>query len=193
MAVRLLFVPSRCPMRFFIARWASGVLLSSFATGVGHPARYATRGSGLPFEPYCSSSDLTPLSDFQSLAAHVGHPVRSVSDVRSTDARSRKRDRPEGIAHGFQVILYKVEPRLCVTACNLLTKEDSRAALANEVVPGRPKMPLVSKPSSFTCRAERLAGARACPDLAVVTPAGAPQGVAPDSDAGEEMALPIRS
>jgi hypothetical protein len=35
-AVRLLPVPSRSPIRSFIARCASGDLLSSFATGVGH-------------------------------------------------------------------------------------------------------------------------------------------------------------
>ena len=37
MAVRLVPVPSRSPMRLFIARCASTDLLSSFATGVGHP------------------------------------------------------------------------------------------------------------------------------------------------------------
>jgi hypothetical protein len=113
--------------------------------------------------------------------------------VRSADARSRKRDRPEGITHGFQVILYKVEPRFRVAACNLLTKEASRAALADEVVPGRPKMPLVSKPISFACRAERLARAGAGPYCALVRPAGAAQRVTPYADSGEEMALPIRS
>ena len=34
-AVRLEFVPSRSPIRFFIAKCASGVLLSSIAVGVG--------------------------------------------------------------------------------------------------------------------------------------------------------------
>jgi len=53
--------------------------------------------------------------------------------VRSTDARRRKRDRPEGITQGFQVILYKVEPRERVAICNLLTNKLSRAALFDEV------------------------------------------------------------
>lgn len=37
-AVRLAPVPSRSPIRFFMARCASGDLLSSCATGVGHGA-----------------------------------------------------------------------------------------------------------------------------------------------------------
>ena len=35
-AVRFAFVPSRSPIRFFIAKWASGDLSSSFAVAVGH-------------------------------------------------------------------------------------------------------------------------------------------------------------
>jgi len=79
--------------------------------------------------------------------------------VRSADARSRKRDRPDGVTQGFQVILNKVEPRFCVLARNLLSKEVCRAALFDEVEPVRPQMPLVSKPIAATCRAERLARA----------------------------------
>lgn len=89
----------------------------------------------------------------------VTHPVRAVPDVRRTDARRRKRDRPEGITQGFQVSVYKVEPALCVLACNLLTSDDSRTALVDEVVEVGPQMPLISKPSAFTCLAERLARA----------------------------------
>jgi hypothetical protein len=56
-------------------------------------------------------------------ASGVGHPVSSVSDMRRADARSRKRDRPEGVTHAFQVILYKVDPSICVLARNLLSKD----------------------------------------------------------------------
>jgi hypothetical protein len=59
--------------------------------------------------------------------------------------------------------LYKVEPSEAVTSCNLLTKNDWRLALDNEMEPRRPEVPLVSKPSAFTCRAERLARATARP------------------------------
>lgn len=68
----------------------------------------------------------------------VGHPVEPVTDVRSTDARRRKRDRPDPVSQAFQVILYKVDPRICVTACNLFSKDDWRAALLNEVEECRP-------------------------------------------------------
>lgn len=105
---------------------------------------------------------------FASDAFGVGHPVEAVSDVRSTDARRRKRDGPEGVAHGFQVSLYKVEPRLCVLARNLLSNDRCRATLLNEVVKGGPEMPLIVKPASFTCRAERLARTASCPDWAII-------------------------
>jgi hypothetical protein len=50
-------------------------------------------------------------------------------------------------------------------------------------------MPLVSKPISFTCRAERSAGARASPNRAAIGPSGTSQCKGPDTDSGEEMAL----
>lgn len=50
-------------------------------------------------------------------------------------------------------------------------------------------MPLVSKPSARTCRAERLARAATGPDGSVVGPAGESQGEGPAADPGEEVAL----
>jgi hypothetical protein len=85
--------------------------------------------------------------------------------------------------------LYKVEPRLCVLACNLLTNDDWRATLFDEPIPARPEVPLISKPAAFACRAERLARAGTGPDGPVVGPPGAPEGVGPDADTGEEVAL----
>ena len=114
----------------------------------------------------------------------VGHPVQPLSDVRGTDACSAEICRPDGVARCFQVSLYKVEPVEAVRACNLLTKDDARTALADEV-------PLVSKPSSFTCRAERLARTGCGPDRSAVRPAGPSQRVAPHTDAGEEVALGV--
>jgi hypothetical protein len=52
-------------------------------------------------------------------------------------------------------------------------------------------VPLVSKPASFACRAERLAWAGAGPDRLVVTDACGSERAAPDSDAGEEMDLGV--
>jgi hypothetical protein len=131
----------------------------------------------------------TPLS--ASAAVGVGHPVRPVADVRSTDARRRERNSPEGIAHGFQVNLYKVEPRVCVLARNLFSKELCRLALADEPMEVRPEVPLVIKPSSRACRAERLARTGTGPNRSIIWPAGATKGVGPNADAGEEMALGV--
>jgi hypothetical protein len=52
--------------------------------------------------------------------------------VRRTDARRRERDSPEGVTQGFQVSVYKVDPRLDSFTRNLLSKDDWRAALLDE-------------------------------------------------------------
>jgi hypothetical protein len=78
--------------------------------------------------------------------------------MRGTDARSRDTGCPEGVTDSFNVSLYKVEPAVANRLFNLLTKDDWRAALSDEVVEGWPKVPLVSKPELHACRAERLAG-----------------------------------
>jgi hypothetical protein len=129
----------------------------------------------------------TPLS--ASAAVGVGHPVQSVADVRRTDARRRKRDGPEGVTQGFQVSLYKVDPRPDSRACNLLSNDDWRRALLDE--PGKtwPQMPWVRKPSSSACRAERLARTGTGPNRSIIGPAGLTQGIGPNADSGEEMAL----
>jgi hypothetical protein len=57
------------------------------------------------------------------------------------------------------------------------------------MVPGWPQVPLVSKPSAFACRAERLAWARAGPNRSVIWPSGLSQGIGPDANSGEKVAL----
>ena len=109
--------------------------------------------------------------------------------MRGTDARRRERNRPDSVTQGFQVSLYKVDPRVCVFACNLLTKDDCRTALLDEVMEGWPQVPLVRKPSSRACRAERLTRAGTSPYGPVVAPSGRPEGMGPDANTGEEMAL----
>jgi hypothetical protein len=52
-------------------------------------------------------------------------------------------------------------------------------------------VPLVSKPLSLACRAERLAGAASGPDWFVVGPPGEPEGVGPAADPSEEVALGV--
>jgi hypothetical protein len=70
---------------------------------------------------------------FTLLAVGVGHPKQSLSDMRSAEARSAQIDRPAGVARCFQVSLYKVDPSKSVFTRNLLTKDDTRSTLADEV------------------------------------------------------------
>jgi len=121
--------------------------------GVGHPAS-ATQSFKSPlYLPGAFGSRLFPASlgalplyrsalasplFVASNANGVGHPVVPVSDVRRTDARRRKRDTPKGVTHAFHVSVYKVDPSICVLARNLLSKDDWRAALRDEVLPGGP-------------------------------------------------------
>ena len=156
--------------------------------GVGQPASIA---KSFRFDP-CRVSAIARFAcppPVLSLVCGVGHPVRAVSDVRGTDARRRERDSPEGITQGFQVSLYKVEPRVCVFARNLLSKHDCRTALADEVLEVWPEMPLVIHPSACACRAERLTGAASCPYISVIRHACATERERPNTDASKEMAL----
>jgi hypothetical protein len=87
--------------------------------------------------------------------------------------------------------VYKVDPSVCVLARNLLSKDFCRTALADEVIEGWPQVPLVSKPSAFACRAERLARTGTGPNRSIVRPAGASKRIRPDADSGKEMALGV--
>jgi hypothetical protein len=107
------------------------------------------------------------------------------------DARSAEIDRPDRVFRILQVNCHNVEPSKAVRACNLLPKHNWRAALFDETKKGRPKVSFVSGAAALARAAERLARAGACPDSLGVRDAGAPEGVAPDADAGEEVALNI--
>jgi hypothetical protein len=109
--------------------------------------------------------------------------------VRCPDARSAQIGRPDGVARSFQVSANKIEPGKPLLACNLLTKDDCRLALADEIEPDRPEVPLVGKPVVLAGGAERLAGTAAGPYGTVVS--SQLKGVGPTADAGEEVALPV--
>lgn len=181
------FWPSQLlPVRAISSKF---VCTFSFARGVAHPdiraasVSHATRPSSAFVGTFCSCPS------FQSRAAAVGHEPQPLSDVRCADARSRQTGRPEGVAESFQVSLNKVEPPEANRCFNLLAKDDCRVALLDEVAPDGPKVPLVSKPRSAACRAERLTRTGPCPDGPLVRPSGKSQGGAPAADAGEEVAL----
>lgn len=74
----------------------------------------------------------------ESVIVAVGHDPQPLSDVRSADARSADIERPCGVTLDFQVRENKVEPSEAVLACNLLAKDDARAALRDEPVPSGP-------------------------------------------------------
>ena len=123
----------------------------------------------------------------------VGHPVKPLPDVRASEARRAGIDRPDGVRLAFQVSVYSVEPSEAETACNLLANDNARAELCDEWEPDRPKIALIIERFSRPDIAEGLAGAASGPDFPVVRPARLPEGVAPDPDAGEEVALPVAS
>jgi hypothetical protein len=113
------------------------LFVASKACGVGQQHRYACLGNwSLRFLP--SRCATMPGESFQSRVVGVTRPVRSVSDVRRADARRRKRDTPEGVTHAFQVSVYKVDPRVDSLARNLLSKDDCRPTLRDEMLPGGP-------------------------------------------------------
>jgi hypothetical protein len=129
------------------------------------------------------------------LLVGVGQPLsnkpEALADVRGADARSAQICRPNGVARCFHVRLYSVEPSEAVLARNLFSKDDWRAALADEPMELGPEVALVGKSCSLSGGAEWLAGTGAGPDGPVVGPPGEPEGVGPDADPGEKMALGV--
>jgi hypothetical protein len=81
------------------------------------------------------------------------------------------------------------EPVDSSRAANLLAKYRDRAAVADETMPRRPEMALILDSLSFAGGAEGLAGTGTGPNRSAVWPSCKPEGVTPDSDAGEEVAL----
>jgi hypothetical protein len=73
----------------------------------------------------------------------------------------------------------------------LFSKDDWRAALADEAVELRPEVPVVVEALALSGCTERLAGAGAGPDRSIVGPSGETEGVGPDADACEEVALGV--
>jgi len=134
-----------------------------------------------------------PGVSFQSRAEAVTHPLcdeeQSLSDVRGADARSAEIDRPDGVTRCFLVSVYSVEPRKAIARRNLLSKDDWRAALADEPEPLGPEVPLVCGAAALAGDREGLTGTGAGPDGPVVRPPGESEGVGPGAEAGEGVEL----
>jgi hypothetical protein len=162
----------------------------SLVVVVTHPARSAKsfRSFDLAALKHFASHPL-----FQSRVCGVGQPLsnkpEALADVRGADARSAQICRPNGVARCFHVTLYSVEPSEAVLARNLFSKDDWRAALADEPMKLGPEVALIGKSGSFSGGAEGLTRAGASPDGAVVGPSCETEGVGPDADTSKEVAL----
>jgi hypothetical protein len=119
----------------------------------------------------------------------VGHEPEALSDVERPDARSAEIRRPDGVIRSFQISRNTVEPSESIRARNLFTKDDCRAALADEAEPRRPKMAGIGGAMAFPRSAERLTGTAAGPDGAVISPSGESERITPSANAGKEVAL----
>jgi hypothetical protein len=109
--------------------------------------------------------------------------------MRCPDTASSHTVRREGVTDSFHVVLNKVDPAVLNRCLNLLPKDNPRTTLSNEIKPARPQVPLVSKPSAFACRAERLARATPCPHWPIVRPSRKSERIAPSTDPREEVTL----
>ncbi len=179
--------------RLSIAGGVASSLSLSPRIGVGHDANRAASlivncclvPDGRVFAP--GTALILPPSPL--LLSGVGHPVEPLSDVRCPDARSAQITRPCGVARCFHVSLNKIPPDEGIRARNLLSNDDWRTALVDEVVPCGPQMPLVIKPSTFACRGERLARTAASPNSLIISPTSPTKRKRPDSDSSKEVAL----
>ncbi len=142
----------------------------------------------------------------RSATVGLGHEVQSFPDVRRAEIAGSQTMCPEGVALRFQVVLNKVEPHFSVSpaslACSpsarlpddlggrdLLPEDDEGTALADEGEPGWPEVTFVGGPSPPSRVGIGLAGAGAGPAPEVVGDSREAEGVGPDPDSGEPMAL----
>jgi hypothetical protein len=130
--------------------------MASALLGVGHSASLTAPTSvriGLLWSPRLYWYAFPPDA---FVTVGVGHEVDPLSDVRRADARSAQIGGPNGISQRFQVSTNSGEPRPAVSARNLLSKEDCRAALLDETAEDGPEVALVGCPSSTAGAAEWL-------------------------------------
>jgi len=139
-------------MRRFIAMCAAGVLLSSFATGVGQsPARAIPWSVGISL--ILSPLLLVPPPLLTSVG--VGKNPETVPSMPGTHTRSRKSNRPRLVTAGFQVIKHLVECH-CDEARNIFTKDESRSELVNNPQHFRPEVTVICRAFSLPGNGKRL-------------------------------------
>jgi hypothetical protein len=151
MTCRLVGVKRGPPfIRAFIAMCASGDLLSSIATGVGHNplAIPSSVGRTLPPDLWHHPA---------SFARIVGHNPNAVSSVLGSDGDSRNNKRPAGVADSFQVRKHTVEAHRD-EASNILSKHPSRSDRLDSSKHRRPEVTVICLAFSLPGQTERLAG-----------------------------------
>jgi hypothetical protein len=122
-----------------------------------------------------------------SFARIVGHKPITISEMVRVRARGLQWDCPHGVTQGFQVTSHEMDP--VRRARNLFSKHDWRLSLGDKAAEFRPEMAFVFEPFLLARNRERLTGATTCPNRSIIGPTGSPEGEAPASDSGEEMAL----
>jgi hypothetical protein len=120
----------------------------------------------------------------------VGHPEKPLTLVRSTNACRSKIGTRAPVALRFQVKENSVEPCPARRARNLLSKNDWRSALSNEIEPRGPEVSFVVVLSLSARNGERLTGGAPGPNVSPICNPGEPEGMLPDSDPCEEVSLP---
>jgi hypothetical protein len=193
----VIFVPfSRLPVALAVPIvWPPS---PSAFVGVGHVDRLCItvlgRSSRRPLRAISfthPSGVRDPLSP--STALGVGHvecdPVEALANVRGVDRESWEISAPAGVAFSFQISANSVEPTVASRSRNLFSQYHRGPDGTDEAMKVGPQVPWIVSAGAFACDRERLAGARSCPDGAVVWPSGEAEGVAPPADSGEEVAL----
>jgi hypothetical protein len=153
-------------------------------SGVGQDANAACRTKSRGFFP-------SPPLFRRARTVGVCHPVQPLSAVRRSDARSAQIGSPAGISQFFQVSANSSEPLSPIRARNLLSKDDCRTALGDEIVKSGPKVALVGVALALARARKRLTGTGACPDAGDAFESGPAQGEGPAADPGEEVALVV--
>lgn len=145
----------------------------------------------------CDRKAVDRLMSFPSRAAGVGHPEEPFPLVVGSKEISSQYRRPTGVALGLKVKCGFIPPSPANRACNLLSKDDWRLSLADEVAKRRPKMAAIALAlrAAMSDRSDGiwLTGTASGPDFSIIRPSGHPESKGPSANSGEEVTLPISS
>lgn len=115
--------------------------------------------------------------------------MESLSKHRRPDPRRTQIGGPNVISRVSQVSSYSGEPKHSILSCNLLSKDNWKAAHLYESEKYGPKVSRIIFSQSKTGLAEGLAGAASGADRLVVRPTNNSKGERPTADSGKEVML----